>query len=211
MKGLDKETIIGGIFGLVAIFAAIISTILGEVNASAIWDCIKDIAGSIIAVILLFAIFKSHTHKKAGDFIGGFNEELENLYKKYGSIFFADSTEKGKSIYRHNIARKLDGIITGDVGNERDIRFFDFDYAKSTIEFFVQGKIFGERVNDVAKDIYHKLNASLNGIAKVTPKYQSQVSIKIEFNNPLVGIEDAKFVARIIDDTIFYYVTEYKK
>lgn len=215
MKGLDKETIIGGIFGLVAILAAILSTILGEVNNSAIWGCVKDAAGAITDVILLLAIFKSHTRKKPGDFISAFKEELETLYKKYDPIFFADSTDKGKSLYRHNIARKLDGIITGDIGNERNIRFFDFDHAKSTIEFFVQGKIFDnkdeKRTELVAKDVFNKLKSNLNEIAKVTPKFQPQVSIKIEFNKPLIGIEDAKTVAKIIDDVIFYYIMEYKK
>lgn len=64
VKWLDKEAIIGGVFGLVAILAAIISTVLGEVNASSIWCCVKDIAGTLTAVILFFAVLNKNKVKK---------------------------------------------------------------------------------------------------------------------------------------------------
>lgn len=215
MKKIEDEKLWGGILGTIAIIAAIISLVLGEINASSIAGCIKDIAGILVNVIVLFVAIKHLLPKKTGDFTSTFKEELETLYKKYNPIFFADSSDKGKTLYRHNIARKLDGIITGDAGNERDIRFFDFDYDKSTIEFFVQGKNFDnkteKRTEHVAKDVFNKLESSLHEIAKITPKFSPQVSVKIEFKEPLIGSEDAKTVAKIIDDVIFYYITEYKK
>lgn len=206
---IDIEKILVGIFAFIAIVAAIISTVTGGIDTSTVWGCIKDVAGSITDVILLFAIFKTLKPKKAGDFNGVFDEELKNLYNKYDLIFCADNTEKGKEICRHNIASKLDGMVTKDTG--KMIRFFDFYHQKSTVEFFVQVTNFAERTNEVAKDIVSMLEKRLNGVAEIKPKYSQQTSINVEFKEPLINSEDALKVAKVIDDVIFFYIMEYKK
>lgn len=53
------EKVIGGILGAVAIIAAIVEMILGGFSAESIVTAIKDIAGTLIVVVLLVAFVKS--------------------------------------------------------------------------------------------------------------------------------------------------------
>lgn len=210
IEKIGREVFWGGVFGVVAIAAAIISLVLGEIDGSSVWGCVKDVAGTITAVILLFAVMKDKAPKKKGDFLSAFNARMEELYTKYDLIFAADTTEKGKLLHRHNIASKLDGMITKETGAL--IRFFDLELNKSKLTFFVQKTNFADRTESTAKDVFHMLDNKLKDVAKVIPKYSSdQTSIEIQFNEQLINENDAKTVSEIIDDVIFYYIMEYKK
>ncbi len=211
IEKMGMEVFWGGVFGIVAIAAAIISLVVGEVDSSATWGCVKDVAGTLTDVIVLLAVLKGTAPKKKGDFLSAFNARMEELYTKYNLIFAADTTEKGKSLHRHNIAPKLDGMITKDAG-KTTIRFFDLELNKSKLTFFVQKTNFADRTESTAKDVFSMLENKLKDIAKVVPKYSTeQTSIEIHFNEQLINENDAKTVSEIVDDVIFYYIMEYKK
>lgn len=62
-KRLDKETLFGGVFGVIAIVAIIIEMILAGVSAESITAAIKDIAGTVVSV-MVFVIAIKHILKQ---------------------------------------------------------------------------------------------------------------------------------------------------
>lgn len=60
MDKLDiKEKVWGGVFGIVAIFAAIGEMLVNGVDASSLLGAVKDVAGTMVVVILLVAFINS--------------------------------------------------------------------------------------------------------------------------------------------------------
>lgn len=59
MDKLDvKERIWGGIFGVIAILAAIFEMIASGVTAVSIFGMIKEVAGTLVVVVILIAFFR---------------------------------------------------------------------------------------------------------------------------------------------------------
>ena len=59
LKRLDKEVLWGGIFGLIAIVAILAEMFLNGISAESIVAAVKDIAGTIIAV-MVFMVAARH-------------------------------------------------------------------------------------------------------------------------------------------------------
>lgn len=53
MKKIDLETKLGGIFGMVALIAIIYEAYLGGFSPEATAGAVKDIAGTIVAILVL--------------------------------------------------------------------------------------------------------------------------------------------------------------
>ena len=89
--------------------------------------------------------------------------------------------------------------------------FFDFFHNKSSITFFVQGYNFGDRSEAVSKDLFNTLKKRFSDVAHITSKTKPQISVSVEFNDPLINEDDARLVAQVVDHVIFCYIAEYKK
>lgn len=213
MKKIGYETLWGGIFGGVAIIAAILSLVLGEINASTIAGCVKDIAGTLIVVIVLFVAIKQLLPKKAGDFNGVFEAEMKKLITKYDPLISRDEEyfSKGKIMYR--IVPNFDSIFGEKPQNP--VKLFELE-DNQNLKFSVTKTIFIGR----SKDQDFKEQANI--ISKITNKVEKTFSDKIKctnekenftikFNAPLINKEDAILLAEIIDVVIFYYIVENKK
>ena len=81
MDNLDlKEKVWGGIFGIVAIVAAIAEMITSEVNLSSVFGMIKDVAGTAVVVIVMFAVAKLLKPKK---YAVSFEDRLTNALDEW--------------------------------------------------------------------------------------------------------------------------------
>lgn len=225
-KNETLEMVLGGIFGAIAIIAAILSIALGEVNASTVFGCIKDVASTIVAVLVLLVAIRQFRPKKAGDFKAAFNKEMDMIIEKYSPLISADNGDKNdknketteetqtpkkeRDFIRYNIAKKLDAMFSTE-NPGTPIRFFDFSHNKSTITLFVQGHNFGDRVEDVSKDLVKTLKERFGDVADISSKIKPQVSVSVEFKEPLINEDDARLVTQVIDHVIFCYIAEYKK
>lgn len=212
MKKIGFETLWGGIFGGVAIIAAILSLVLGEINASAIADCVKDVAGTLIIVIVLFVAIKQLLPKKSGDFNAAFEAEMSKVSAKYEPLITRDEEyfSKGKIMYR--IVPNFNAIF-GEKPNS-PVKLFDFD-GQQTINFSVTKTIFMQRGGQeftsqekIISDITHKLERTFPERIKCL---QQKDGFRIIFNEPLTSQDDAVFIAQVIDVVIFYYIVENKK
>ena len=79
------EKIIGGVFGIVAIVAIIAEMILGSFNQEAIAGGIKDIAGTLITVVMLIVAIKALKPKKEEPF------SFEQEFKKGLNLFVLEN------------------------------------------------------------------------------------------------------------------------
>ena len=100
LKRIDKEILFGGIFGIIAIVAAIGEMIANGVSAATVLGSVKDIAGTLVAVMVFIIAVRHLFVKKATDFDGAFNSEMEKIVTKYSPIISKDNNVAG----RYNIA-----------------------------------------------------------------------------------------------------------
>ena len=79
MDKLDiKEKIWGGVFGVAAILAAIAEMIANGITLSSIFGAIKDVAGTLVVVVILIAFFSANKKPK------NIMEILENAVELWG-------------------------------------------------------------------------------------------------------------------------------
>ncbi|MBV1757624.1 MAG: hypothetical protein KMY55_07245 [Dethiosulfatibacter sp.] len=81
MSDMDlKEKIWGGIFGVVAIIAALVEMVVNGISTETVIGAIKDISGTLIMVILLVAVVRSLIPK---EYSLSFEERLTNALEKW--------------------------------------------------------------------------------------------------------------------------------
>ena len=205
------EKVVGGIFGLIAIIAIIYEMYIGGFDKSAITGGIKDIAGTLITIVMLFVAINAlkPKKKKQEDFDSVMDEEMKQIINKYNPIicFWGKETYKGKEMSRYNIANKLDAISTNDPGGNNKI----FRIAKDVneIEFSVSETVFPTRREAVASRISSKL--ALAHSEFISDVKTNQTGFVLTFKEPLATGDNAKSVAEIIDHALLLYVAEFKK
>ena len=124
-----QEKVLGGIFGGIAIIAAIAEMFINGIDAASIVGAIKDVFGTLI-VIVLFITFIRQLPKKAKDFKGIFKAEMDKNINKYSPLIEIDSEADG----RYNIASRLDAIYDNNPGAYHTL--FDFDYSSKIRKSF---------------------------------------------------------------------------
>lgn len=97
MDTLDfKEKIWGGIFGVVAILAALGEMIVNGISVTSVLAAVKDISGTLVVVVLLVAVVKSLFPKK---YKKSFSERMESAFDEWrennGNMIAKDDKSDG--------------------------------------------------------------------------------------------------------------------
>ena len=211
-KKLDKETLLAGIFGLVAIIAIVFEMVLAEFESASIAGAIKDIAGTILDVVMLIIALKIFKPKKkaVGGFEDKFNEEMDRIIAKYNPLIKRDAAIIG----RCNIADDMSVLYRSIDCNYHCL--FDLQ-NKDTLSFAVSKTLFMGRSKEDFFELQKQIVDSI--AAKVTREYSilndtykpTQDGFKLSFSRELLTPEDAVEVAEVIDKIILLYIVEYKK
>ncbi|MBQ3004506.1 MAG: hypothetical protein IJD88_01110, partial [Clostridia bacterium] len=90
------EKVIGGIFGVVAIVAAIVEIFIGGPTTGSVVAGIKDVAGTLIVVVLLVAFIKNNRPKAYKDFNSAFDAEMTVLCEKYSPVITKDENKENR-------------------------------------------------------------------------------------------------------------------
>lgn len=200
----DSEKILGGIFGGIAIIAAIISLCLGEISGAAIWSCVKDVASTATAVILFFAILNKNKRKKSKNFKEEFNENVNEVLTIYKPYVIRKGNEDGSFC----ITANLKCIFGAEPGEYFDFFSFDFnrtfDFSSRKGLFYTRGKASDEVVDVIARSISDKLNRDYADYIEAPILKKDGFTIK--FKNELCTLEDAKLAAQFIDSAIMCYI-----
>ncbi len=211
---LDKEKVFAGIFGLIAIVAILCEMKLGSFDAPSVAGGIKDIAGTALDVIMLFlalSLFKPR--KKIPDnFEGYFSVRMKEIEEKYNPLISIDETKKGRCKIADNMT-----VLYQNIECSYD-RFFDFDYEKGEISFFVHKKLFmgsskedfSENQGKIITNITNKIKPEFAEILEEKHKLIDQ-GFMLKFKEKLLTENDAIKVSQLIDKVILLYIVEYKK
>lgn len=208
---LDKETLFGGIFGIIAIVAIIIEMILTGVSTESVTAAIKDIAGTLITIVMLFVAINAlkPKKKKQEDFDVVFETKMNDIITKYNPIisFWGKEVINNKELSRYNIANKLDAISTNNPGGNN--KFFRIGKNIKEIEFSVSETVFPERKESVASRISGKL--ALTHTDFIEEVKTNKTGFVLLFKEPLTTADQARKVSEIIDHTLLLYIAEFKK
>ncbi|MCI7692661.1 MAG: hypothetical protein MSR67_09815 [Oscillospiraceae bacterium] len=206
-----QEKVLGGVFGGIAIIAAIAEMFINGIDAASVVGAIKDVFGTLI-VIVLFITFIRQLPKKAKDFKGIFKAKMDKNITKYSPLIEVDSDKEG----RYKIASRLDAIYDNNPGAYHTL--FDFDYS-SEIEFYVSKTVFaGRGASDnefaelqgrIVSDVSRRIEKGFGVIVSECSKTNS--GFKIKFKHSLVTAEEATMAAEIVDNVMLLFIAEYKK
>ncbi|MCM1329527.1 MAG: hypothetical protein NC253_08825 [Ruminococcus sp.] len=205
-KNWDWGKILGGIFGGIAIAAAIIALCLDEITGAAVWGCVKDVAGTATAVVLFFAVLNQNKRKKSKNFKEEFDRCTDDVlaaYKPY--VVRKDGTDE-----KFQITANLKCIFGTDPGQYFD--FFNFD-LKNTFSFSVKKGLFYSRgeagddvVESIARSISDKLHRDYEEYTELPVLKKDGSGFAINFKNELCTKEDAKLAAQFINTAIMCYI-----
>ena len=209
LKKIDTEVLLGGIFGIIAIGAAIGEMIVNGISPATILGATKDIAGTVVAVMVFVIAVKHLFVKKPTDFDGVFEEEMNKVLDKYSPILVKDESVVG----RYNIASNLDSILGNETGAYHTV--FEAN-SRTEITFNISKTVFmgksKESFDDKQKAISARISAKLKESFKIIDKAEyTPKGVKVTFKNTLQTNDDAVTLAEIIDSTILLYFVEYKK
>ena len=105
IEKIGVETSFAGLFGIIAIVAVVFEMVIANFDAASIAGGVKDIAGTIIAVVMLMIAIKALRPKKktVDGFEAAFNKEMEQIVSKYSPLIEKDANVQG----RYNIAEDI--------------------------------------------------------------------------------------------------------
>lgn len=212
IEKIGIETAFAGLFGLIAIAAVFFEMAIAGFDAASIAGGVKDIAGTIIAVVMLLIAIRALIPKKkaAGGFEDSFNIEMEKVISKYDPLIIADDSIRG----RYKIADDI-SVLSKDIKCNYH-KLFDFDY-KSELSFTVSKTFFmGPTANDftaLQTNIINTITSKVfNNYGILNKKYKPiQDGFKLTFNQELLTPDDAARVVEVIDKIIFLYIVENRK
>lgn len=210
-KLIDKigyETFWGGIFGIIAIAAAIISTILGGVDGSAIWGCIKDVAGTMVVIMLLFASLP----RFAKNFKEALQNALSEVVDKYSPLIKPENSSEETVLYK--IANNTNCIFNEPTGKYN--KFFEYNFKTNQLLFYISEGIF------ITSKKLQKINIEdikMKFVTKINEKHSDTVTdcrlcsegIKLDFKSKPSTIKDAESIKEIVDEMVVFYLAQSKK
>lgn len=135
MDKLDfKEKIWGGIFGVVAIFAALGEMIVNGISTASVLAAIKDISGTLVVVVLLVTVVKSLLPKKnKKDFSERLEIALDEWRENNANLIAKDDKSDGSSD-KYGLSMKTDmNAFYGESGTGKLGVFFRMPVFSSDV------------------------------------------------------------------------------
>lgn len=223
LDSVDK--ILGGIFGIIAIVAAIVEMALGGFTIDSIVAAIKDISGTAVVVVLLIAFIR-RLPKAAENVKESIEVEMEKVENSYSPLIKKVEIKDTDNDVKKN---KLDKIIRYEIANDIDalfgknssyIRFFDIEMKAdkpNKIKFAIRKSFFGDtpehpfNPENIAKNLtgYMEKNHQ-ESIFKYAPDEYGGFVV-VSFKHLIETDKDIEELISIIDDMLFVYVAENKK
>ena len=222
MEHLDlKEKIWGGIFGLIAIAAAIAEMIVSGISSESVFGAIKDISGTLIVVVLLIAVVRSLIPPK---YTLPFEERLENALKKWqednSNLIVKKPNSDGNNYYGLSLKTDMTSFFkpSGDSANAgwfvRIPVLESSNYDKRGVEILFnlnRGTFFEKRsdltddqknegLNRLSQYLYaHMTRRFGNHVDTVTMSGKENITFKVQLKNPVTTDEDINNLIDIIN------------
>ena len=219
------EKILGGVFAVVAIIAAIAEIFVNGLSASTLIGGIKDVFGTLAVVVLFFAVVKDKIPSK--DFRKAFDEAMTSVCDKYSPLIRKEVI-KGEvdTSAKQNKAAKLERTICYQMADNINVifgvacnnypRFLEIETKETTVikllirkSFFDFENYTDSRLNEVADKIKENLEVKFREYSFMVDEKKKEIYINT--NRPMGSNKDAKLLAELIDNIVMLYVAESKK
>lgn len=225
MKNMDFETVLGGLFGIIAIIATVAEVIILGGTADAVVTGIKDLAGTMVAVMIFIIAVRNLIPKKNNllPFEKRFKKAIDEWVEKNSNMIIKSTDDDKTHLYGLNMYTNPDGFynaiaVTKNSGwflrippikeenyNKEDIKIY-FHLNKGT---FLEGL----NLNDSETDV------ELNKIGNKFKEYigsrysyikcgykDTEKKIIINFTKPIVSDEDINDFIRVLDNMYQAYL-----
>ena len=214
------EKVIGGILGAVAIIAAIVEMILGGFSAESIVAAIKDIAGTLIVVVLLVAFVKS-LPKKPKNFREQFEADMSEIEQAYAPLIVKyvpkdtakeSAKAKNEKTIRYDILSSVDALFGKEQADH--LRLFELNAEKpEKMCFYVREKFFGKPFDakEIAENLSGRLQAKFPDYSVTHSADSSGETITVNFNKAMETEQDAAALVNLINAAILLFVARNKK
>ena len=222
---IDK--ILGGIFAVVAIVAAIIELVIGDISTATVAACIKDVFSTLAVVVLFFAVIKDKM--PARNFRQAFEREMVEISAKYAPLIRKEEAPEAQDVESASyIARKkkLDSVICYDMASNLNVifgapcndypRFLEIHSRETTVvKFLIRKKFFDSpeftetTLIQVANNIYINLFPKFNKYNFTVDEKKNE--IKVDTRRLMASKKDAIELANLIDNAVMLYIAESKK
>lgn len=219
MEDLDlKEKLWGGIFCLIAIIAAIGEMFVNGISEASILGAIKDVAGTLVVVVLLFTVVKSLIPKK---YMLSFEERLTNELTKWqqenSNMIVKKSNSDGNNYYGFSMKTDVTSFFTPTSENANAGWFVRLplinaeNYNKNGIEILFnmnRGTFFEKRIDlhteeknnqlsKLSQYIYAYLLSRYSQLIKtVTMSGTDNITFTVTLKNPISTDEE---ISKLID------------
>ena len=204
------ENIIGGIFAIIAILAAIAEVVFNGISASSIAAGIKDIFGTLVVIVLFFVVIKDSIPKVYTNYKKAFDDAMKELVMKYSPILTKDDENE----FRYNINSNLSYICGEKSGTPRTF----FDYTEYSITFSVKKEVFMGRSTESFDEMQKKIISQIELKLKFKENFdyiedfiiiKDGFKVKIKRQNKIA--KQAELMKKIVDTVLILFIAESKK
>lgn len=231
-KRLDRETLFGGVFGVIAIVAIIVEMVLAGVSAESVTSAIKDIAGTVVSV-MVFIIAIKHILKQFKE-SKSFEDNLKNALDKWHDDHVNMIVRKEKYDIEHkdqpascysfglktNISDFYDNKSTNSTGCfVRMPMLTKENYINGNVllKFYLNKGTFYEGVemsDSELKTAFSKLNTLFCGFINTNPafsefataKEKNPQEINVTIKKPIETVDDIEKLVALIDSMYNAYL-----
>lgn len=210
MKKIEFETLWSGILGIIAVIAAVVELVLGGIEAVTVAAAIKDIAGTLAVVMVLFVAIKQTVHKEPQNFDEVFTAAMEMVGNKYAPLIQKQADGK----HRYFMASKLSAINDNTPGAYH--KFFDF-VKPTEVEISISKTVFvgvggSDELFKVTKGkIVSNIESKCHHFPIVEKCEATASGVKLLFKEPLTTAAHANLLADVIDCVLLTFIAEYKR
>lgn len=220
------EKILGGVFAVVAVIAAIVEIFVAGFSASSIISGIKDVFGTLAVVVLFFAVIKDKIPSK--DFRKAFDTAMENVCDKYKPLVKKEilATRKTESVNIQSKAAKLEKTICYQMADNINVifgvpcnnypRFMEIENKDTTVvkllirkSFFNYNGFVDSVLPEITSKIKENLELKFRDFSFTADPKKNEIYINT--NRLMFSNKDARELADFIDNVIMLYIAESKK
>ena len=217
----NTKTILGGIFGILSIVAAIYQVSLSGYDKGAIAGAIQSIAGTMLNVMVLFLVFKNFCNEKIGNFedklkkkLNQWAEDNRNIIRKsdpdktgfYGFDMFTDMNK----FYENSNSQNSGWFVRFP-----EIKESNYNHKDIKIYFHLNKGTFFEGMGLKDEELeprYEKIASNIKGYImsiynnkRLNISYKNQ-DIIITMVNPIQTNEEIDFLIRVLDSMVKAYL-----
>lgn len=221
MDKMDRdEKLWGGIFGIIAIVAAIAEMFINGIDTASVVGAIKDVSGTLVVVVLLVAFIKS-LPKKPKNFRELFEADMNEIEQAYAPLIVKyvpkdtakDSAKaKNEKTIRYDILSSVDALFGKEQADH--LRLFELNAEKpEKMCFYVREKFFGKPFDakEIAENLSGRLQAKFPDYSVTHNADSSGETITVNFNKAMETEQDAAALVNLINAAILLFVARNKK